>query len=111
VKDEPGFFEGFYYRYDTDAKCAVLNQLWRLVNDRLNYLTPATKLIAYATSRDVNAAASTTRQDAAGPLAGRRDPLTGRRCSCDVGAATALPPLMIPAESILKRRTVGLPAD
>lgn len=30
----------FYYRYDTTKERAVLNRLWRLVNDRLNYLTP-----------------------------------------------------------------------
>lgn len=42
----------FYYRYDTDAERAVLNRLWRLVNDRLNYLTPTIKPIGYATSRD-----------------------------------------------------------
>lgn len=34
---------GFYYRYDTDEERAVLNRLWRLVNDRLNYLTPTIK--------------------------------------------------------------------
>ena len=30
----------FYYRYDTGDERAVLNRLWPLVNDRLNYLTP-----------------------------------------------------------------------
>lgn len=29
---------GFYYRYDTDEERAVLNRLWKLVNDRFNYL-------------------------------------------------------------------------
>jgi hypothetical protein len=43
---------GFYYRYDTDAERAVLNRLWRLVNDRLNYLTPTIKPIGYGSSRD-----------------------------------------------------------
>lgn len=43
---------GFYYRYDTDEERAVLNRLWRLVNDRLNYLTPTIKPIGYGTSRD-----------------------------------------------------------
>ena len=28
----------FYYRYDTSDERAVLNRLWPLVNDRLNYL-------------------------------------------------------------------------
>ena len=36
---------GFYYRYDTDEERAVLNRLWKLVNDRLNYLTPTIKPI------------------------------------------------------------------
>ena len=43
---------GFYYRYDTDAERAVLNRLWRLVNDRLNYLTPTIKPIGYGCGRD-----------------------------------------------------------
>jgi len=43
---------GFYYRYDTDEERAVLNRLWKLVNDRLNYLTPTIKPIGYACSRD-----------------------------------------------------------
>jgi hypothetical protein len=43
---------GFYYRYDTDTERAVLNRLWRLVNDRLNYLTPTIKPIGYGCSRD-----------------------------------------------------------
>ena len=30
---------GFYYRYDTDEERAVLNRLWKLVNDRFNYLS------------------------------------------------------------------------
>jgi hypothetical protein len=42
----------FYYRYDTDAERAVLNRLWKLVNDRLNYLTPTIKPIGYGSSRD-----------------------------------------------------------
>ncbi len=41
---------GFYYRYDTDEERAVLNRLWKLVNDRLNYLTPTIKPIGYASS-------------------------------------------------------------
>lgn len=43
---------GFYYRYDTDQERAVLNRLWRLVNDRLNYLTPTIKPIGYSCGRD-----------------------------------------------------------
>src|SRR5271156_1287147 len=43
---------GFYYRYDTDAERAELNRLWKLVNDRLNYLTPTIKPIGYGSSRD-----------------------------------------------------------
>ncbi|UMB71662.1 integrase catalytic domain-containing protein [Mycobacterium paraterrae] len=43
---------GFYYRYDTDEERAVLNRLWPLVNDRLNYLTPTIKPIGYASSGD-----------------------------------------------------------
>jgi hypothetical protein len=43
---------GFYYRYDTDEERTVLNRLWRLVNDRLNYLTPTIKPIGYGSSRD-----------------------------------------------------------
>ena len=43
---------GFYYRYDTDKERAVLNRLWRLVNARLNYLTPTIKPIGYGSGRD-----------------------------------------------------------
>lgn len=43
---------GFYDRCDTDEERGVLNRLWRLVNDRLNYLTPTTKPIGYGSSRD-----------------------------------------------------------
>lgn len=42
---------GFYYRYDTDAERAALNRLWKLVNDRFNYLTPTIKPIGYGSSR------------------------------------------------------------
>lgn len=42
----------FYYRYDTPEEHAVLNRLWKLVNDRLNYLTPTIKPIGYASSAD-----------------------------------------------------------
>jgi hypothetical protein len=43
---------GFYYRYDTDAERRVLNRLWPLVNDRLNYLTPTKKPVGYGTDRN-----------------------------------------------------------
>lgn len=39
---------GFYYRYDTITERKLLNQLWKLVNDRLNYLTPTIKPIGYS---------------------------------------------------------------
>lgn len=42
----------FYWRYDTDEERTVLNRLWPLVNDRLNYLTPTIKPIGYGCSRD-----------------------------------------------------------
>jgi hypothetical protein len=42
---------GFYYRHDTDEERAVLNRLWKLVNDRLNYLTPTIKPIGYSSGR------------------------------------------------------------
>lgn len=43
---------GFYYRYDTDTERVVLNRLWRLVNDRMNYLTPTRKPIGYTNTGD-----------------------------------------------------------
>jgi len=43
---------GFYYRYDTAEERAVLNRLWLLVNDRLNYLTPTKKPVGYGTDRN-----------------------------------------------------------
>lgn len=43
---------GFYYRYDTDGERVVLNRLWRLVNDRLNYLTPTKKPVGFGTDRN-----------------------------------------------------------
>lgn len=42
---------GFYYRYDTSDERTVLNRLWKLVNDRLNYLTPTKKPIGYGTDK------------------------------------------------------------
>ena len=43
---------GFYYRYDTTEERVVLNRLWRLVNDRLNYLTPTKKPTGYGSDRN-----------------------------------------------------------
>ncbi len=43
---------GFYYRYDTDQEREVLNRLWRLVDDRLNYLTPTKKPTGYGSDRN-----------------------------------------------------------
>lgn len=40
---------GFYYRYDAPAELVLLNRLWPLVNDRLNYLTPTKKPAGWAT--------------------------------------------------------------
>jgi hypothetical protein len=42
---------GFYYRYDTTPERVVLNRLWPLVNDRLNYLTPTRKPIGFGADR------------------------------------------------------------
>lgn len=43
---------GFYYRYDTEEERKVLNRLWPLVNDRLNYLTPTIKPTGYTSTSD-----------------------------------------------------------
>jgi len=43
---------GFYYRYDTSEERAVLNRLWALVNDRLNYLTPTKKPVGFGADRN-----------------------------------------------------------
>lgn len=40
---------GFYHRYDTAAELRLLNELWELVCDRLNYLTPTKKPVGYTT--------------------------------------------------------------
>lgn len=42
----------FYYRYDTEAERRVLNRLWKLVGDRMNYLTPTIKPTGYGSTRD-----------------------------------------------------------
>ena len=38
---------GFYYRYDTSEERHAMNRLWKLVNDRLNYLTPTKKPVGW----------------------------------------------------------------
>jgi len=43
---------GFYYRYDTTKERDVLNRLWRLVDDRLNYLTPTKKPTGFGSDRN-----------------------------------------------------------
>jgi len=42
---------GYYYRYDTPEELTLLNQLWALVNDRLNYFTPTKKPIGWTTDQ------------------------------------------------------------
>lgn len=42
---------GFYHRYDTPAELNLLNQLWALVCDRLNYLTPTKKPTSWTTDQ------------------------------------------------------------
>ena len=39
----------FYWRYDTPEALILLNQLWPLVNDRLNFFTPTKKPIDWST--------------------------------------------------------------
>ena len=40
----------FYWRYDTPATLSLLNQLWPLVNDRLNFFAPTKKPIGWDTN-------------------------------------------------------------
>lgn len=40
---------GFYWRYDTPEALNLLNQLWPLTGDRLNYLTPTKKPAGWTT--------------------------------------------------------------
>ncbi|QCP05611.1 DDE-type integrase/transposase/recombinase [Brevibacterium sp. CS2] len=40
---------GFHYRYDTGEELALLNRLWPLINDRLNFLTPTKKPTGWST--------------------------------------------------------------
>ncbi|MFW6598809.1 integrase catalytic domain-containing protein [Propionibacteriaceae bacterium Y2011] len=42
---------GFYHRYDTGLELELLNRLWPLVCDRLNFLTPTKKPVGYATDQ------------------------------------------------------------
>ena len=42
---------GFYWRYDTSDELTLLNQLWPLVNDRMNYFTPTKKPIGWDTTK------------------------------------------------------------
>ena len=42
---------GFYWRYDTADELTLLNQLWPLVNDRMNYFTPTKKPIGWDTTK------------------------------------------------------------
>jgi len=64
---------GFYYRYDTADERAVLNRLWPLVNDRLNYLTPTRKPAGYGTDRAGRPQAPVRQaRHPARPVAGRR---------------------------------------
>ena len=41
----------FYWRYDTAPLLKLLNELWPLVNDRHNFLTPTKKPIGWATDQ------------------------------------------------------------
>ena len=42
---------GFYWRYDTADELTLLNQLWPLVNDRMNYFTPTKKPVGWDTTK------------------------------------------------------------
>ena len=41
----------FYWRYDTPEALRMLNRLWPLVNDRMNFFTPTKKPIEWGTDR------------------------------------------------------------
>ncbi|MFC7752050.1 hypothetical protein [Tsukamurella soli] len=41
----------FHFRYDSSDERVLLNRLWKLVGDRLNYLTPTIKPVDYASTR------------------------------------------------------------
>ena len=91
---------GFYYRYDTEAERQVLNRLWKLVNDRFNYLTPTKKPIGYgtdaagrrkrlydtpATPLDRLLAAGVLAPQQAVELAGYRDSLNPAKIAREIG--------------------------
>ena len=40
---------GFYYRYETPEELALLQRLWPLVNDRMNFFTPTKKPTGWST--------------------------------------------------------------
>jgi transposase InsO family protein len=42
---------GMYWRYDTPRQRELLNRLWRLVDDRLNYFTPTKKPAGWTTDQ------------------------------------------------------------
>ena len=45
------FNYGFRYRYDTPAELHALNRLWPLVNDQLNFFTPAKRPTGWTVNR------------------------------------------------------------
>ena len=70
----------FYYRYDTPEELRVLNRLWPLVNDRMNYLTPTKKPTGWGPGPH-RAAQAALRQAShpVGPTAGRPGAVTRPR--------------------------------
>jgi len=42
----------YYWRYDTPEALVLLNRLWPLVRDRMNYLTPTKKPVGWASTPD-----------------------------------------------------------
>ncbi|WGH93780.1 transposase family protein [Auritidibacter ignavus] len=66
---------GFSYRYDTATELELLQRLWPLVNDRLNFFTPRKKPTGYSTDR-VGRPQTRLRlcQDTVSTIAGFRDP-------------------------------------
>jgi hypothetical protein len=43
---------GFHRRYDTKEDLLLLNEVWPLINDRMNDLTPTKKPIGWSTASD-----------------------------------------------------------
>ncbi|MGB8019923.1 MAG: DDE-type integrase/transposase/recombinase [Candidatus Nanopelagicales bacterium] len=70
---------GFYYRYDTADELRVLNRLWPLVNDRMNYLTPTKKPIGWGQDRIGRRKRPTTTPPPLGPPARRQGPRASPR--------------------------------